>query len=179
MENSTTGRHTQWKETNTSANSITSNNNPSVRKSWTAKKTPKKLFLLVNKLTGNTAQNPLPPNKTNQELAEDFARFFISKIEKIRESIINTPAYKATHQDIPKFLYFCPLMESEVCTVIMKMRNKHCELDIIPISTFKQILDACLPAITQIVNMSLKMESFVRTGRLLLSNTYSKNLVSI
>ena len=182
MESSTAGRHTQQKQTNTSANSITSNNNPLVRKSWTAKKDTKKLFLLVNKLTGNTAQNPLPPNKTDEELNEDFARFFLSKIEKTRESFINTPAYKATHLDIPKFPSFCPLMESEVSAVIMKMRNKHCELDIIPISTLKQILDACLPVITEIVNLSLtngQMESLVRTGRLLLSNPDSENLVSI
>ena len=42
----------------------------------------------------------------------------------------------------------------------MKMRNKHCELDIIPINTLKQILDACLPVITQIVNLSLTNGEF-------------------
>ena len=36
--------------------------------------------------------------------------------------------------------------------VIMKMKDKHCKLDIIPTSTLKQRLEACLPAITQIVN---------------------------
>ena len=46
------------------------------------KNNAKELFLLVNKLTGNTAQNPLPPNKTNEELTEDFAGYFLSKIEK-------------------------------------------------------------------------------------------------
>ena len=71
------------------------------------------LFLLVNKLTGNTAQNPLPPNKTNEELAEDFARYFLSKIEKIRESFIDTPSYAALQYSRPKFTSFCPLTESE------------------------------------------------------------------
>ena len=46
------------------------------------KNNAKELFLLVNKLMGSLAQNPLPPNKTDQELAEDFAGFFLSKIEK-------------------------------------------------------------------------------------------------
>ena len=54
----------------------------------------KKFFHLVNKLMGNTTQNPLSPNKTDEELAEDFAKFFLSKIEKIREKFINTPAKK-------------------------------------------------------------------------------------
>ena len=46
------------------------------------KNNAKGFFLLVNKCMGNTAQNPLPPNKTDEELAEDCARYFLSKIEK-------------------------------------------------------------------------------------------------
>ena len=45
------------------------------------KKDTKELFSLVNKLTGNTTQNSLPPNKMEEELAENFANFFLSKIE--------------------------------------------------------------------------------------------------
>ena len=124
------------------------------------KKNAKELFLLVNKLTGNTMQNPLPPYKTDKELTEDLTRFFICKIERIRESFINTPAYKAIYQDIPQFPSFCPLTESKVHAVIMKMRNKYCELDIIPTTIVKQILDACLLMITQIVNLSLTNGEF-------------------
>ena len=122
----------------------------------------KELFLLVNKLTGNTAQNPLPPNKTDEELTEDFAGDFLSKIEKIRESFIDTPSYAALHCSRSKFTSFCPPMESEVHAVIMKMKNKHCKLDIIPTSTLKQILEACLPALTQIVNLSLTNGEFCK-----------------
>ena len=124
------------------------------------KNNTKELFLLVNKLMSNTTQNPLPPNKTDAELAEDFARFFLSKIEQIRESPTGTPSYEAIQYNIPKFTSFCPLMKSEVHAVIIKMKNKHCKLDIIPTSILKQILDACLPAITQIVNLSLTNEEF-------------------
>ena len=42
----------------------------------------------------------------------------------------------------------------------MKMKNKHGELDIIPTSTLKQILDSCLPMITQTVNLSLTKGEF-------------------
>ena len=41
MGSSTTGRHTQLKETNTFANSTTLNNNQSAKESWTSKITPK------------------------------------------------------------------------------------------------------------------------------------------
>ena len=124
------------------------------------KRDTKELFCLVNKLTGNTTLNPLPPNKTHEELAEGFTKFFLSKIEKIREAFTNIPAYKAIHHDAPKCTPLHPLTEMEVHTVIMNMKNKHCELDIIPTSTLKQILNACLPAITQIINLSLTMGEF-------------------
>ena len=42
----------------------------------------------------------------------------------------------------------------------MRMKNKHCKLDTIPTSILKQILEACLPAITQIVNLSLTNGEF-------------------
>ena len=125
----------------------------------------KELFLLVNKLMGSIAQNPLPPNKTDKELAEDFARYFLSKIEKIRETFTNTPPYETLHHNVPKFTSFHPLTESEVHTVIMRMKNKHCELDIIPTGILKQILEACLPAITQIVNMSLTNGEFCKSWK--------------
>ena len=124
------------------------------------KKDTKELLCLVNKLTGNTTQNPLTPNKTDEELSEDFTKFFLSKIEKIRETFINIPAYKATQLDTPKYASFHPLTEMEVCTVIMNMKNKHCELDIILTCTLKQILDVCLPTTTQIVNLSLTRGEF-------------------
>ena len=64
------------------------------------------------------------------------------------------PAYKPVQQDIPKFVSLCPPTEMEVCTVVMNIKNKHCELDTIPTSTLKQILEACLHIIMQIVNLS-------------------------
>ena len=109
---------------------------------------------------GSIVQNPLPPNKTDQELAEDFVSYFLSKIEKIRESFTNTPPYETLQHRVPRFTSFHPLMESEVHTVIMRMKNRHCKLDTIPTSILKQILEACLTAITQIVNMSLTNGEF-------------------
>ena len=124
---------------------------------------------------GNTAQNPLLPNKTNEELAEDFARYFLSKIEKIRESLIDTPSCAALQHSIPKFTSFCPLTESKVHAVIMKMKNKHCKLNIIPTSTLKQILEACLPAITQIVNLSLTNGEFCEDWKVAVVKPLLKN----
>ena len=111
------------------------------------KRDTKELFLLINKLTGNTIQNPLRLNKADEKLTKDFAKFFLSKIEKIRESFTNIPAYKAIHHDIPKFASFHPLTELEICTVIMRNEEQALWTRHHPnASTLKQILDACLPA---------------------------------
>ena len=87
------------------------------------------------------------------------------KLKKIRESLTYTPSYVTLQHSIPKFTPFCPLMESEVCAVIMGMKNKHCKLDTIPTGILKQILEACLPAITQIVNMSLTNGEFCKNWK--------------
>ena len=101
------------------------------------------------------------------------------QIEKIREAFTNIPAYKAINHDTPKFASFHPLTEMEVYTVIMNMKNKHCELDIIPTSTLKQILDACLPAITQIVNLSLTKGEFCEEWKTAVVKPLPKNLAWI
>ena len=76
---------------------------------------------------------------------------------------------------MPKFASFHPLTEMEVHTVILNMKSKHCELDIIPTSTLKQILDACLPAITQIVNLSLIKGEFCEEWKTAVVKSLLKN----
>ena len=67
-------------------------------------------------------------------------------------------------------------------TVLMKMKNKHCKLDTIPMGILKQILEACLPAITQIVNMSLTNREFCKSWKVTIVKPLLKkpglNLVS-
>ena len=48
----------------------------------------------------------MPSNKTDNELAEDFTEFFLSKIEKTMGKFTNMPAYKYVQQDIPKLGVF-------------------------------------------------------------------------
>ena len=51
------------------------------------KNNSKQLFSVVNCITNNKPSNPLPENKTDEELANDFADFFTGKIQKIRYQI--------------------------------------------------------------------------------------------
>ena len=42
----------------------------------------KDLFNLVNRITNSKVKNPMPLDKSHEELVEDFATFFLEKIEK-------------------------------------------------------------------------------------------------
>ena len=43
----------------------------------------KKLYDLVSNLTGTKADNPLPEHNDSEQLANEFADFFMKKIRKI------------------------------------------------------------------------------------------------
>ena len=58
----------------------------------------------------------------------------------------------------------------------MNMKNKYSELDIILTHIIKQILEACLPIITQIVNLSLTTEEFYEERKTAIVKPHLKNL---
>ena len=53
----------------------------------------KKLYKIFNNITGNVSENPLPDWESDEELANDFADFFIQKIQKTRDSLEHHPKY--------------------------------------------------------------------------------------
>ena len=97
-------------------------------------------------------QNPMPPNKTNEELANEFANHFLDKIEKIRSKLTTTKPYTPKAYNTPALWRFTTLNEDQLYKVIMDMPTKSCELDIISTKLLKQVLHSCIPAITKIIN---------------------------
>ena len=53
-----------------------------------AGKDTKKLFSLINTMTGSRKSNPLPPSTSDEELAGEFATFFKNKIKKSEMHLI-------------------------------------------------------------------------------------------
>ena len=53
---------------------------------------PKQIFRICNSLLGRKKDSPLPPGFTNQELANNFNSFFITKITNIRNQLDTTAA---------------------------------------------------------------------------------------
>ena len=79
-----------------------------------------KLYNLIRYLTGTTASNPLPPSLHDEELADDFAVYFMDKIQSIRDSLDTYPKYSATQGNVPNFSTFEPLSTGDVTKIHLR-----------------------------------------------------------
>ena len=126
-----------------------------------SKSDTKQLFHLVNNITMCKTPNPMPEGKMDAQLAEEFASFFLNKIEKIRLQFQNTDQYiTEVNASVPRLQDLLPLTNKEIEREILSMKNKTCELDAFPTNLIKDILPAVLETITQIVDMSLTTGTF-------------------
>ena len=88
--------------------------------------TPKKISRLFDKLVmGRTKSNPMP-DKPKEILVEDFADFFINKIEKIRVELDKYPEYDPTVRILDSELHvsqFSEVSENDVRKLIMTSKT--------------------------------------------------------
>ena len=108
------------------------------------------------------ADNPLPKHKNEENLANEFADYFIGKIEKIRQELNTNSRYTPSNDNIPILSRFTEVTQDEVQKIIMNLATKNCELDPFPTSILKEVLPALLPSITAIMNTSLRLGVFVQ-----------------
>ena len=106
----------------------------------------KKLFNIVNKLLGGKTSNSLPTSKSDKQLAEEFATYLLNKIGKIKERFTNIEPYQPSRLDTPQLSKFAPATASRLGQIIKKMPSKTCQLDQVPTSKLREILEGCLPA---------------------------------
>ena len=75
---------------------------------------PRQLYKIISSLVGQDNTNPLLDAQTDQELAEQFAEFFLQKIETIREKFNNIAPYKTEPDPIPQLNKFSPINETDL-----------------------------------------------------------------
>lgn len=102
----------------------------------------------------------MPLVENDNTLADKFADHFMSKIEKIRESLKDFDNYEPSFKNVQPFTSFENLSQDEVKMLINQLQSKSCELDILPTKVLKSFLDELLPNITQLVNLSLTQGIF-------------------
>ena len=91
----------------------------------------KKLYNLIKYLTGTSTSNPLPPSLSDEELANEFAGYFMNTTQSIRDSLDSSSKYSASPGNAANFSAFEPLSTSDV-KIIFGMKTKTCEMDPIP-----------------------------------------------
>ena len=122
----------------------------------------KELFNIVESLLHQKGKPKLPTHLSNQDLANTFNTYFISKIDNIRASFTQEElsADTATNDNVPNLEIFSPTSEDEIRKLIMSSPSKHCNLDPIPTWILKEHIDLLLPTVTKIVNLSLSTSTF-------------------
>ena len=125
----------------------------------------KKLYNLAALLMGMVNDNPLPDHTDKEELADEFASFFITKIQKTRDQLDSLPTYYHVSSDPPEFLEFDLMTEEEVGSIIRCMPLKRCNMNIIPTTLLKDALPGLLPTITNIVNASMTQGVFLSSWK--------------
>ena len=71
----------------------------------------RQLYKIISDLTGQNDINPLPESHSDQELAEDFAEFFLQKIKAICEKFNNITPDITEPSDVLQLTTFSPVSE--------------------------------------------------------------------
>ena len=125
---------------------------------------PRQLFRAVDKLCSSTTAKALPSRDDPKQLADDFARFFVEKIEKVKDKLdnISSRPNQAASSSPPtsEFSHFTTLAEETIRKIVMKSPSSSCALDCIPTWLLKACISELLPSITRIVNLSLQCGIF-------------------
>ena len=141
-------------------------------------KDSKKLYKLALSLMGVITENLLPECNTKEDLANQFAEFFSTKIQNIRDKLDSLPLYDHKDSSPPKLSKFEPLME-EVRQIIKAMPSKCCDIDVIPSSLLKEALELLLPTLTKLVNLSLEEGVFAEEWKIALLKPLLKKIVMV
>jgi hypothetical protein len=114
---------------------------------------------------GKRTENPMPDAPSDKALADDFARHFTEKVQKIRDLLQCTPRY------IPKGLCttvldsFTAVSETQVLKLLCQSKPTTCELDPLPSSLIKDNSDILAPVIAKVINGSLEHGKFCESWK--------------
>jgi hypothetical protein len=117
----------------------------------------KRVWREINNILYRVAHPKLPPSPSMQQLADEFAVFFTSKVQGLcqhftTETTVHTflpPCEQSLQSTFPSFNQVC---SAQIKQTILSSPNKSSKHDILPTRILKQFIDVLLPAITIIVN---------------------------
>ena len=118
----------------------------------------KSLFEVVDKLLDKKDARLLPTHTDATALANDFNKYYIQKIDKLRESIPPSTANevpRVSNFEGVKLEMFAPTNAEEVREILADSGIKTSCEDPLPVGVLKQVIDETTPALVELVNESL------------------------
>ena len=130
---------------------------------------PQQLFKVLNRLLDKDQQSPQLPDHTDPIiLANDFNNFFVNKINAIRSSLPQSNSCESpislinnnTTPPVSSLDSFELTTREELLSIIKKTGTKTSPADPLPSPLIESNLDALLPHLENLVNLSLSTSSF-------------------
>ena len=124
----------------------------------------KSLYQFVDMFLDHSSNLTLPPADSLQNIVDQFNKFFLEKIEKIRENFpeSDSSAEPDSSNEVPKFTKltdFEPTTIDEIREVLKESDIKTSTNDPLPALVVKENIDTLLPHICDLVNLSLSSGS--------------------
>ena len=126
-------------------------------------KNQKLLFELLNEMLCKKTKQELPDSNSDENLANSFNKFFMEKIESIRNDLKSKQTNNNSFTEkitTSKMENFQSVSQDRIKCVVNNLSSATCPLDPIKTDLVKKCLDILVPTITTIVNSSLKSGVF-------------------
>lgn len=123
-----------------------------------AGKCQKTLFKLANELLDKNSERVFPTHTDAEKLANDFNKFYVDKVQKIRKSIPKV-VENSDHYSRPfrgeMLTVFEPTTVEELREIVKEFGIKSSVEDPLPAKLIPQVLDILLPVYEVLINKSL------------------------
>ena len=121
----------------------------------------KLLFKIVNKLLQKNSDRQYPKKHNADSLANSFADYFATKIEKIQDEIVFAKSFLVapiTTETRPTSVFdtFKQVTDTDVANLLCNSKMKSCCIDPVPTLVLKECSQLLLPVYTKIINLSLQ-----------------------
>ncbi|CAB3981070.1 Hypothetical predicted protein [Paramuricea clavata] len=121
----------------------------------------KLLFKILNKLLQKNTDRQYPKEHDDKSLANSFADYFTTKIEKIHDEIVlakNLLVAPIITEKSPMSVFdtFRQVTDSDVRKLLSNSKMKSCLIDLAPTLVLKECNESLLPIYTRILNLSLQ-----------------------
>ena len=116
----------------------------------------KSMFRTINDILQKNKPTKLPDHNTAKDLADQFATYFATNSQTIKDNLDSQDRESSTPSPIShSWDTFAIVNEDDLREIVSKAPSPSCILDPLPSWMVKSLLDSLLPTITAVVNSSL------------------------